>query len=214
VTTGEPGQPRSGTWSIRVPAADFEPFMDAVARLGEARQRSINSDDVTDRYFDTEAAALNLEAREKALRAMYEDKKVVGTKLSELLEVDRELYNVRGEINTRRGQMKRWDNLVSYSTLELTMRDRKGYIPPESPAYGTTLARSFWGSIDAMISTGKAILLFFVVIGPWLGALLVLGLIVGLPLRSTLRRGRVARPPEPPQQAVLEVADDRALPPS
>ena len=202
VMTGEPGEPRSGTWTIRVPVAGFDALMDGVAGLGEARKKSKDSDDVTDRYYDTEAAALNLEAREKALRKLYEEK-IAGSKLAELLEVDRELTQVRGDINVKRGQMKRWDNLAAFSTLELSMRDRKGYVPPESPVYTTQIGRAWGNSVDALVGTGKALFLFFVVITPWVGVMLVLGLVIGVPLRRMLRRrapdeGVSDPPPLPP----------------
>ena len=188
-TTGEPGTPRSGTWTLRVPAAGFDAFMDAVAKLGEARKRTKDSDDVTDRYYDTEAEALNLEAREKALRKLYEQK-IAGTKLAELMEVDRELARVRGDINVRLGQMKRWDNLASYSTLEVSIRDRKGYVPPESPEFGTQIGRTWTSSIEALVATGKGLVIFAVALTPWLGVLLGVGFLIGVPLRRALKKRR------------------------
>jgi Domain of unknown function (DUF4349) len=193
-TTGEPGTPRSGTWTIRVPVAGFDALIDAVAGLGEARKKTKDSDDVTDRYFDTKAAVVNLEASEKTLRQLYDQQKVAA-KVSEILEVGRELTRVRGEIDIRRGQMKRWESLTAYSTLEVVMRDRKGYVPPESPEYATQIGRAWGNSIDALISTGKALFLFAIGATPWVGVLLVLGLIVGVPLRKM--RGRNAPPPVP-----------------
>ena len=167
--------------------------MDAVAGLGEARKKTKDSDDVTDRYYDTEAAALNLESREKALRKLY-DEKIAGSKLTELLEVDRELTQVRGDINVRRGQMKRWDDLAAYSTLIVSMRDRKGYVPPESPEFSTRIGRTWSSSVSALVSTGEAIVIFAVAVAPFLGSLLALGLIVVVPVRLLRRKGR-ARPP-------------------
>src|SRR6202011_3620745 len=35
---GSPGSPRSGTWTVRVPANRFPAFMDAVGKLGELRR--------------------------------------------------------------------------------------------------------------------------------------------------------------------------------
>ena len=186
-TTGEPGTPRSGTWTIRVPVAGFDALMDAVAKLGEARKKTKDSDDVTDRYYDTEAEALNLEAREKALRKLYEAK-VASSKLTEILEVDRELTRVRGDINVRRGQMKRWDDHASFSTLTVSMRDRKGYVPPESPEFTTQIGRTWGGSLDALVSTGKALVITAVALAPWLAVMAVLGLVIGVPIRRRLRR--------------------------
>ena len=100
------------------------------------------------------------------------------------------MTRVRGEIDIRVGQMKRWESLTDYSTLEVSMRDRKGYVPPESPEYTTQIARAWGNSLDALVGTGKALFLFAVSVAPWLGVLLVLGLIVGLPIRLLRRRAK------------------------
>ena len=188
-TKGEPGTPRSGTWTIRVPVAGFDALMDAVAGLGEARKKSKDSDDVTDRYYDTEAEALNLEAREKTLRKLYEETKVAA-KVSEIMEVDRELTRVRGDINVRRGQMKRWDNLADFSTLEVAMRDRKGYVPPESPEFTTQIGRTWNSSLEALVSTSKALVIFAVAVAPWLALPLVMTLVLWVMVRLLIRLTR------------------------
>ena len=199
-TIGEPGTPRSGKWTLRVPVAGFDTLMDAVAGLGEARKKSKDSDDVTDRYFDTKATVVNLEASEKTLRELYKQHQVAG-KLPEILEVGREVTRVRGEIDLRVGQMKRWESLTDYSTLEVSMRDRKGYVPPESPEFDTQIGRTWSSSLEALISTGKGLVLFAVAVAPWLGVLLVLGLVVGVPVRLWRRRAKSPPPvisPSPP----------------
>ncbi len=129
----------------------------------------------------------NLEAREQALRQLYKEK-IAGSKLTDLLEVDRELNNVRTHINVIKGHLQRWDKLIEYATVILTLRDRKGYVPPTSPDFGTSIGRTFYGSLDLLVSTGKGLLLAIVALGPWLAVLAVL-LTVGLiPIRAHRRK--------------------------
>ena len=201
-TTGEPHMPRAGKWTLRVPVAGFDALLDAVAGLGEARKKTKDSDDVTDRYFDAKAAATNLEASEKTLRQLYEKQQIAG-KASEILEVGREVFRVRGEIDKLRGQMKRWESLTDFSTLEVSMRDRKGYVPPESPEYTTRVGRAWGASLEALVDTGKALFLAAVVVTPWLVVLGVLWLVVGLPLRRVYRR-RVPTLPEATEEPPAE----------
>jgi hypothetical protein len=201
--TGQPGEPRFGTWTLRIPAEGFEEFLAAVKSLGELRKQTRDTEDVTDRYHDTRAEVVNLEAREQALRQLYKEK-IAGSKLTDLLEVDRELNNVRTQINVRKGQLQRWDKLIEYATVILTMRDRKGYVPPTSPDFGTTIGRTFYGSLELLVSAGKALVLAAVALGPWLVALGVLFVVGFVPARA-FRRNKPVRassvPPSPPQQA-------------
>ena len=50
-----PNARRSGNWTIRVPFERLEPFMDEVAKLGELHQRTLDSRDITDEYYDLES---------------------------------------------------------------------------------------------------------------------------------------------------------------
>jgi hypothetical protein len=208
--TGEPGQPRSGQWTLRIPVDKFATFLKALGRLGELRNQRIDSEDVTDRYFDTKAEVANLEVREEALRKLYKEK-IAGSKLTDLLEVDRELNNVRGQINLRKGQLQRWDKLVEYATVTLTIRDRKGYVPPESPNFRTRIGRTFQGSIDALVAVGKALVLTAVALAPWMGVLLVFALAVWIPVRLFAPR-RKHQPPPPPAVEVVEAPPEPPAP--
>src|SRR5262249_27547026 len=102
---GTPGTPRTGTWTLRVPAEQFETFLKQVARLGELRRSTTDSEDITDQYYDMKAEVRNLEAREEALRQLYKQK-IAASKLEDLLAVDREISQVRGQINVRKGQLQ------------------------------------------------------------------------------------------------------------
>ncbi|MFO0876357.1 MAG: DUF4349 domain-containing protein [Gemmataceae bacterium] len=190
--TGRPGEPRHGQWTLRIPVAQFDDFRQALGKIGELRRSTLDSEDITDRYFDMTAEVTNLESREKALRKLYDDK-IAGSKLSDLLDVDRELTTVRGQINLRKGQLQRWDKETALATLNLDMQDRKSYVPPASPDFGTTIGRTFQQSIELMLRTGKGIVLVAVALAPWLGVALVPLAVLWL---LTHRRRPV--PPPPP----------------
>src|SRR5436309_1510736 len=122
---------------------------------------------------DMHAEVTNLEAREKALRAMLDDQKLTGKSLKDLLDVDRELSGVRGQINQRKGQLQRWDKETAFATIHVEMQDRKSYRPPTAPDFGTTIGRTFHSSIDALVTAGKGLVIAAVALAPWLGVLAV-----------------------------------------
>jgi len=195
--TGEPGVQRRGSWTFRVPVAAFDGVIKAIVEFGEVLRNSRESEDITDRYYDTEAAMTNLEAREKALRKLL-DEKIGGSKLADLLEVDRELWKVRGEINQLKGQLNRWDKETTFATVQLEMHERKGYVPETAPPFATRIDRTFDQSIMALIEAGQGITLFAVAVGPWLGVLAVIGLPVWGIVRLVRRRTRTVPPVVPP----------------
>ncbi len=169
----QPWAPRSATWTVRVPAERFRGLLAALPDLGEVQNNKVDAQDVTEQYFDTEEDAKNKEAREKALRELYKQK-IVGSKLEDLMAVDREIYSVRGEINKARGQLKRWDKDVAYSTVTIAFSTRKDEPPPPT-AFGELVSGTFNDSVEALVWVGKALVLAVVAMGPWLAILGVLG---------------------------------------
>jgi hypothetical protein len=184
---GTPGSPRTGTWTVRVPARTFEDFLDAVAKLGELRHCTTDSEDITDAYYDLQAHIKNDETREEGLRTLYRDKASTG-KLEDLLAIDRELSAVRGKIDSQKGQLQRWDKQVAFSTATVTMRDRRGYVPPVQASFGGTVGQTFSSSLDALVSFGKMVVLAAVAVAPWLAVLAVLAAPVWFGRRRLFRR--------------------------
>lgn len=192
--SGSPGAVRSGTYTIRVPVEQFETFLDAVTKIGELRRCSRDSQDITDQYYDTEAHMKNDQVREQGLQKLY-DKTADKGKIEDLLAVDRELSNVRGRIEEQQGRLKRWDKETSYSTVIVKMEQRKEYDPAGTPGFGTTLSRTWEGSLDALLTFGKGLVIFVVAVTPWLAVFLL----VMSPLWYRVwRRFSKPRTPTPP----------------
>ncbi|HEY7330570.1 MAG TPA: DUF4349 domain-containing protein [Gemmataceae bacterium] len=181
----QPGSPRSGMWKVRVPTKQFEAFMQAVAKLGEVRKRTSNSQDITDAYFDRAARLKADEAEEKSLLGLLE--KTQG-KVEDILKVREQLRIVRGHIEENKGQLQRWDKDVDFATVTIKLLDRRDYTPPLMPDFGSTIGRTFQGSIEALVLFGKGIVLVVVALAPWL---VVLALLV-VPLWIIWRRWRAA----------------------
>jgi hypothetical protein len=181
----QPGSPRSGMWKVRVPTKQFEAFMQAVAKLGEVRKRTSNSQDITDAYFDRAARLKADEVEEKSLLGLLE--KTQG-KVEDILKVREQLRTVRGHIEENKSQLQRWDKDVDFATVTIKLLDRRDYTPPLMPDFGSTIGRTFQGSIEALVLFGKGIVLVVVALAPWLA---VLALLV-VPLWIMWRRRQAA----------------------
>jgi len=116
-TRGAPSSPRSGEWTLRLPAEGIRAFVAGLARLGEVRESKTDSDDITDRYYDLKAHIQNDQAEEESLRKLMVEKSADG-KLEDLLAVRRELRELRGKIDSQQGQMQRWDKVAGAAGLK------------------------------------------------------------------------------------------------
>ena len=91
-----------GTLTLRVPAESLDATLDDLAALAvRVESRSLNREDITDQYSDTDAQIRNLEATETELRAMLEEVRARPNSTAEdIMAVYRTLTEVRGEIET------------------------------------------------------------------------------------------------------------------
>ncbi len=169
---GAAGTPRQGTWKIRIPVTEFDAFMAAVARLGELQTTHTDSQDVTAEYYDLQARISNKQVEEKRL-LMHLQRSTA--KLSDILRVEQELSRVRGEIEQMQGRLRLLANLTSLTTVSVTIREVKGYVPPKPATFSMQIARTFQASFGQLRDFGKGVVLLVVALAPWLVVLALIG---------------------------------------
>ena len=162
---GASGEQRTGSWKVRVPVEKYEAFMAGAQRLGELQTINARSQDVTAEYYDVAARIKNKQVEEARLQELL--RRATG-KLSEILQVEKELSRVRGEIEQLQGRIRVLSNLSSLTTITITLREIKDYAPPAPPTFATEIARQFDGSLSVMRALGKGLVLIGAALLPWL----------------------------------------------
>lgn len=126
----------SQTIVVRVPAGDFDAFLaEATAGVKRFDSKDINVRDVTEEFLDVEA---RLKAR-KALEARYLELLGQARTVSEMLEIERQLGDLRSEIESIEGRLKYLENRVTLSTLSLTFYETV----PDRPIFGDKFKTGF-----------------------------------------------------------------------
>jgi hypothetical protein len=182
--TGSAGSPRHGQYRIRVPLDQLDEFLRDALGIGVPQKNSLDSEDLTDKYYDLEAKIKNDKAEEATLRTLLEK---VSEKKEEFIALRRELRQIRGEIDVEEGQLRRLANLSSLATVNIQLQEVKDYVPPQAPTFGNSLAGTFSSSWGALVSFGKGVLLVLVALVPWLPLILI----VTVPAWLFVRRWRV-----------------------
>ncbi|MCR4634472.1 MAG: DUF4349 domain-containing protein [Erysipelotrichaceae bacterium] len=124
--------------SIRIPAANYEAFLAELKGEGNALSYSEEVKDITDSYADIEARLSSLRAQEAKVMEFYDK----AEDLQDLITVESRLSEIRYQIEAYEAQIKNYDLLVSYSTLNLTVNETKVYTPV-SPSFWQRLGSSF-----------------------------------------------------------------------
>ncbi|MCD6552933.1 MAG: DUF4349 domain-containing protein [Anaerolineae bacterium] len=106
--------------TIRVPAGDLETVLEKLRALGQVESESQSGEDVTDEYVDLQARLKNLELAEQELQELLKTRQETG-KTEDILEVYRELTNIRGQIEQIKGRMQYLENMTALATINLTL---------------------------------------------------------------------------------------------
>lgn len=109
------------TVTVRVPPERFEAVLARFRDLGAVRHQSITTQDVTKQYVDLEMRLKSKQALEERLRKILAEQK--GT-LKELMEVEVQLGKTIEEIESLKGEIKYYDNLVGLSTILLHLLEK------------------------------------------------------------------------------------------
>ena len=112
------GERLVGSITVRVPAEHFNDAMRALHELAvEVSSESTSSKDVTEEYVDLSAKLQNLEATEEQLLKIMEKAETV----EDILDVQRELSRIRGEIEQTKGRMQYLERTSATSLIEIRL---------------------------------------------------------------------------------------------
>ncbi|RME97108.1 MAG: DUF4349 domain-containing protein, partial [Chloroflexi bacterium] len=115
------GEVLRGTVSLRVPAERYAAVMEQLRAMAlRVERESSNTEDVTEEFTDLQARKKNLEVTENALQSLLNERQRVGS-TSDILEVQRELTQVRGDIERIEGRMRYLANQAALSTINIEL---------------------------------------------------------------------------------------------
>lgn len=136
---------------------------------------------MTEEFVDLEARLKNLKAEEAVLNKLLQEK---AQSTADLLAFRKQISDVREQIERHQARLTTLSRLTALTTIDVVMSEDKPYVPPTAPTFGTSLGRTFWGSVEALENLGKGLVIVLVAIAPW-SPLILLGLwLIRRPVRA------------------------------
>ncbi|MGZ8513707.1 MAG: DUF4349 domain-containing protein [Candidatus Limnocylindrales bacterium] len=202
--TANDGDQPTAEITYRIPADRWEDALDLLRGLNGLTTKVVaehtEAVEVTGQVIDLQARITNLQASEVALQGIAER----ATKISDVLEVQAQLTDVRGQIEQLTAQLKDLNDRAGYATLTARF---------SVPIVATTAAAKGWepgAVVDEAVASLISIVQSLANVGIWFGIvwlpiLIILGLLVAASARVFLRIGPVRRsailpPPAPPTE--------------
>lgn len=157
---------RYAYYTFRIPSDKLNSFTQELEGLGNVVQERGNKEDVTTQYFDVTARIKSLKVQEERLLELVKK----GTDLKDILEIEKQLSDVRYQIETYTATMINLDNQVNYSTVQVELKEVIEVSEYEEPAVtvGQRISKGFLDSIDQIKEFFVNLFIFVVVAIPYL----------------------------------------------
>lgn len=108
---------RSGEYTIRIPSSAYDKFMSQIGGIGHLTRRNESSEDVGEVYYDTEARLATQRTKQERLLALLKK----AQSMEDIIALESALSDVEYQIERYSSDLKRYDSLIGYSTLNVTI---------------------------------------------------------------------------------------------
>jgi hypothetical protein len=182
------GASRSLNATLRIPAASLDTAIASLKRLGHVETESRGGDDVTEQVVDIVARLANARNTETRLTEVLRQR--TGN-VSDVLEAEREIARVRGEIEQLDAERKNLDRRVTYAMLTLKVSEEpKAALDIGPQPVPVRFRNAVVDGIRTALASLLEVSLTVLRIAP---SLAVWAAILFWPVRTILRRAAAAR---------------------
>ena len=129
-----------GNYTVRIPSDKYQDFINSLSEGMHVVNMSQNAEDIGQVYFDTERRVETLKNKHERLEELLKK----ATKMSDIIELEGALSETEYELEQYTSELKRYDSLVSYSTINLSIEQVSQYDMgvQEELSFGQRLLRS------------------------------------------------------------------------
>ncbi len=166
---------RYASFTLRIPRGKVGQFIDQLGDIGNIRDSSEDAQEITAQYFDNEAHLKSLQIQEERLLALLEK----SGELSDIIEIERELADVRYQIEGLTGTLRKWDDLINYATINIDVQEVTEITAETPEDFLGQIKEGFTNSLNSLYKVCKTLIYILIVAIPYLVVLAIIIIIVG-----------------------------------
>ena len=179
---------RNASLTVRIPAQRVDEFTEEVAGIANVISKEKNLEDITLSYTATESRMKALQTEEARLLELLAEAET----MSDLLEIEARLTDVRYELEKTTSQLRLYNNQVDFATIHLNLNEVQEYTPVEDPTFLERIRSTFSDALEGLGDGIVDVTVFLVGNSPYLLVYGILGTALGLLIRRC-RKVRISR---------------------
>ncbi|MDP1747116.1 MAG: DUF4349 domain-containing protein [Bacteroidota bacterium] len=134
---------------IRVLNRDFDSMVNKLLTVARnVNSKSVAAEDVTARFVDIQSRLKS----KKEIENRYLDILQRASKVSDILEIEQKLGEIREEIEAKEGELKFLSDQVNYSTINLNFHQEFEYTPTDRPGFFGRMGSAFGNGWSGFLS--------------------------------------------------------------
>ena len=181
---------RSLSMTLRVPAEKASDFVSGVQRLGKVDYIHDYTDDVTDQYFDVDTRLAVLKDQLERLRAIM----VETDNLADIITLEERISEVMLQIEELTGTLKRYDALIAYTTIDLSINERNAISgPADTKGTGERISEGFTDTLNGVATFFVNFFVWFVSSLPVLIILAAITVAVVFIVKHAVKKNRAKK---------------------
>ena len=139
---------RYGSYTIRIPSAQFDTFLQKAGTLCHLVYSSTGTDDVSETYYDTEARLETARIKLERLQALL----AKATSMDDIITIESAISETEWDIENLSGTLRRYDALVDYATIDVELSEVYKLSGQDEAVttFGGRLGQSFVNGLQAV----------------------------------------------------------------
>ncbi|HLC99015.1 MAG TPA: DUF4349 domain-containing protein, partial [Candidatus Nanoarchaeia archaeon] len=138
----------SGSYQIKIDSSKYDSVVSQIKEIGEIQSFSESADDITGRYTDLSSELQAEKARLQRYREMYNEAESVEDKIN----LNDRIFNQERTVKYLEDAIKSIDQQVSYSTLYVTISEKRSEYADTTLVKLSQLIRNLVGSFNSLLS--------------------------------------------------------------
>jgi len=190
---------RYATFVLRIPADKFGGFMDGSDNIGHVLSSATSANDISSTYYDTQARLESLKIMEERLLELLRKSET----LTDAIQLEKSLADTRYEIENLTGTLKKYDDMVSYSTVTLylneVVEETEIDVPEAEPeTLGGRIVARLGKTFEDIAEGGADFIVWFIASLPYIVIWLGIAFLIYLGVRAIVKKsGRMSEPRTP-----------------
>lgn len=167
---------RSGSYTVRIPARQFKPFLKSVGEIGHVISQDQSSDNISERYYDTESRLTTQKTKLERLQTLL----AKAENMEDIITLESAIAETELEIEQLTGSLRHYDSLVDYATVNVNLREvlRLSTVEEAPPTFASRLGNAFTDGLRGFGEFLQGLAIFLAYNWTWILVLAVIAIAV------------------------------------